>query len=93
MADNPIPPVDPITPLSRLVGTTRHVEAFDAPPRPDAAMQRQWQEALARELAKAKAEAVRREDRSMLSRWREVARALWPVRPRADDGSGGSKGG
>lgn len=77
MADNPIPPVDPIRRTSRVVGGLRQVEAFETPP-VDAAMQRQWQEALARELAKKKAEAIDREDRGMLRRWREVARQLWP---------------
>ena len=90
MSDRPIPPVDPITRTPRVVGGLRHVEAADAPP-VDAALQGAWNEALARELLKAKAEAERRGDGGALRRWRELVRSLWPSR-REDEGSaeGGS---
>jgi hypothetical protein len=91
MADNPIPPVDPVTRTPRVIGRVRHVEVFVDPPRVDAATQQQWQEALARELAAKKIEAVHREDGRMLRRWREVVRALWPGR-REDSAQAGAPG-
>ncbi len=80
MADNPIPPVDPIARTRRVVGGLRHVDFAEAPPAVDPLLQRQWQEALAKELLKARQQAERRESPGALRRWRELVRSLWPGR-------------
>ncbi|KAA2237394.1 hypothetical protein [Salinarimonas soli] len=87
MSDRPIPPVDPIARTTRVAGSLRHVEAADASPAVDAAMRQEWQDALARELLKAKDEAERRRDGGALRRWRELVRSLWPREGSAEGGA------